>query len=156
EPQLFPIRWPVKAFLLGYCVWFSAHSVWKYPSYVFNLPPKHPLQGIYTVDHFVRNGETIAARVGDSTRWQRVGLGVDSPDGLNVRMDPSGKAPKDIQVHMMNGHRTSFGLMLDTGVRRLVLTEGPAVRVPMSSPRDTIKRPRVVGTGTYGWEDKES
>ena len=80
----------VKAFLVGWAVWQSTSMAAAQTREWGDDLPKHPLYGMYTVESFAVNGETIAPLLTDARRWRR--LIVDAHGSAVVtKMDDSAR-----------------------------------------------------------------
>ena len=179
EPPLFPIRPAVKLAVVAFALFLSINFLWGSRSYIFHVRARPSLNGIYRVERFIRNGDTLTPRMGDSTRWDRVGMGTSGVGGAGtVRMDPSGKVPAAMQVLTMDGKWKPYGFLVDTIQRWMLLTQGrpvptaalaarrdsakakpPAARpkaaaaksAPPRAASDTLKAPKFLGAVTYEW-----
>lgn len=67
---------------------------------------KSPLYGVYNVDHFVMNGDTIMDRLSDTVRWKRIVFDY----------------PNFTPITMMNDHDKYFGSEIDTTAQTILLT----------------------------------
>lgn len=68
--------------------------------------PKSPLYGVYNVDHFVKNGDTIPDLLSDTVRWKRIIFDY----------------PKFTPITMMNDHDKYFGTEVDTTAQTIMFT----------------------------------
>ncbi|WP_044102398.1 DoxX family protein [Neolewinella persica] len=69
--------------------------------------PRSALYGVYNVDHFVMNGDTIPDRLSDTVRWKRIIFDY----------------PKFTPITMMNDHDKYFGTEIDTTARTIMFTQ---------------------------------
>jgi uncharacterized membrane protein YphA (DoxX/SURF4 family) len=67
---------------------------------------KSPLYGVYNVDHFVMNGDTIVDRLSDTVRWKRIIFDY----------------PNFTPITMMNDRIRSFGTEIDTVAQTIMFT----------------------------------
>lgn len=65
-------RWILKAIFIGYaCIWDGIETRQRLEKYGENSP-KPPHYGIYDVEQFILNSDTIAPLLTDTTRWKRI------------------------------------------------------------------------------------
>ena len=62
----------IQVLMIGYMLYNQISSSMQRRSQYGELRPKSPLYGLYDVDVFVQNGDTLPPLLTDDTRWQRV------------------------------------------------------------------------------------
>lgn len=104
---LFAARWMnragagVKTVFLAYVLFTKLNESRDLRALYGDLSPRSPLYGIYDVETFIRNGDTVPPLLTDSARWRRVifdgprsasiRLMSDTPQRYTVTLDPEGK-----------------------------------------------------------------
>lgn len=71
-------RLAVKILLIGYVLFTSISQVVALQTTRGRNVPKPPLYGIYEAHSFIRNGDTLAPVITDSTRWRKLLVDVNS------------------------------------------------------------------------------
>lgn len=90
------------AFIISITVYGAKQSQEQYGS----GSPKSELYGVYNVEHFVMNGDTILDRLSDTVRWKRVIF----------------DSPKFTPITLMNDHDKYYGTEIDTTAQTLTFT----------------------------------
>jgi hypothetical protein len=102
------ITWlAVKVLLIGSVVYSTLSDVWSgYKTYGDYASTRAPLFGIYNMETFIRNGDTLPPLMTDSLQWKE----------LNV---PS---TRFVMVKTMNDHSKIYNVIVDTSKRTVQLT----------------------------------
>jgi hypothetical protein len=129
EPRLFEWRWAwvLKTLLVI--------GVFVRPMFIFELKigkywikrPQNAIVGNYQVAQFVRQGDTVPAFLGDSTRWNAVFISVkDSAKG-------------SLMILRMDNTSSNLGLELDSVQHRITVMDKPVSMVPLPKSKKTKK-----------------
>lgn len=79
-------KWIIKGLIIGYALIYGFIEVLGARKQYGDLAPKPPLHGLYQVDLFVRNNDTIPPLLTDSVRWYQ--LAIQWPGSANIRYMP--------------------------------------------------------------------
>jgi uncharacterized membrane protein YphA (DoxX/SURF4 family) len=100
------LRWSVKAAILVGVFYPPFVVSWRLNHTVGDNGPVSPLAGVYDVETFVRNGDTLQLKLGDTVRWRRVVIG----------------RQKRMSFVSINDTVRRFVLQTDTTAHRMTLT----------------------------------
>lgn len=110
-PMRFKKRWKnitlitLKYVLIIYVTFITAYSCIRGMTLYGEKAPKPPLYGIYNAETFVRNRDTIAPLITDTTRWRRLVI--------------SGK--DYARVYLMNDSTRNYAFKVDTVAQKIAM-----------------------------------
>ena len=99
-------KWIVKGLILGYSLIYGTIQVLGARKQYGDQAPKPPLYGLYQVDLFVKNNDTIPPLMTDTIRWNQ--LAIQWPGSANIRY--------------MDAHTARYATDVDTVAHELEMT----------------------------------
>jgi hypothetical protein len=111
------VRRVVKTAVVAGAIGIPLLASWRYAAQFGDRAVRPPLYGVYEVDSFVRNGDTVLPLTTDESRWHRLIIG----------------RPGSADVRFMDGSRRMFQTTVDGAAGHLTL-----VRRTDSTRRSTL------------------